>query len=68
MPEETFAELEKRGPGGAPEDLAKVKQRIAALEEELEDLRGENDFLNGEVARYHQKNKELLAQVEGKKS
>ena len=29
----------------------------------MEELRGENDFLNGEVARYVQKNKDLPAQI-----
>jgi FtsZ-binding cell division protein ZapB len=37
------------------------------LEGEVEELRGENDFLNGEVARYHQKNTDLQAQVEALK-
>ncbi|HUL60601.1 MAG TPA: hypothetical protein VLU43_15075 [Anaeromyxobacteraceae bacterium] len=52
-------------PAGAadPAEMGRLKQRIAQLEEEIGDLRGENDFLNGEVARYTQKNKELAAQL-----
>ncbi|HTT69818.1 MAG TPA: response regulator, partial [Anaeromyxobacteraceae bacterium] len=51
------------------EQVALRAQQTAAekvldeLREELEDLKRENDFLNAEVARYHQKNKELLAQA-----
>jgi len=59
--------LEKKGAGAAPEELAQLQQKVGTLEEELQDLRGENDFLNSEVARYHQKSKELQAQVDGMK-
>jgi chromosome segregation ATPase len=54
-------ELEKGGGNAA--DAAGVKDRLAKLEEELRELRGENDFLNGEVARATQKNKELQKQL-----
>jgi hypothetical protein len=37
---------------------------VQALSEELSDLKGENDFLNSEVARYHQKNKDLQTQLQ----
>jgi chromosome segregation ATPase len=61
-------ELEKRAPGrGSGDELGRLQERVKGLETEIEDLRGENDFLNGEVARYHQRNKELAAQLEGKK-
>jgi hypothetical protein len=33
------------------------------MAEELDELRGENDFLNGEVARYLQKNKDLAGEI-----
>jgi len=46
-----------------PAEIAKLKARLAKLTEDVEELRGENDFLNGEVARYVQKNKDLLAQL-----
>jgi hypothetical protein len=39
---------------------------VADLEEEVANLREENDFLNGEVARYTQKNRELTARLGGK--
>jgi CheY-like chemotaxis protein len=46
-----------------PADLARLKDSLQKLQEEVEELRGENDFLNGEVARYVQKNKDLAAQI-----
>ena len=46
-----------------PAEVAKLKARVEKLAEESEELRSENDFLNGEVARYVQKNKDLLAQL-----
>ena len=46
-----------------PAEVQKLKASVAKLTEEIEDLRGENDFLNGEVARYVQKNKDLVAQI-----
>jgi chromosome segregation ATPase/DNA-binding NarL/FixJ family response regulator len=46
--------------------LAALKARVAGLENELTDLREENDFLNGEVARYTQKNRDLSARLGGK--
>ncbi len=46
-----------------PADLARLKEALQKVKEEVEELRGENDFLNGEVARYVQKNKDLLAQI-----
>jgi DNA-binding response OmpR family regulator len=46
-----------------PAEVAKLKARLQKLTEDVEDLRGENDFLNGEVARYVQKNKDLTAQL-----
>jgi hypothetical protein len=33
------------------------------VREDVEELRGENEFLNGEVARYQQKNRELTAAI-----
>ena len=46
-----------------PAELAKLKAKLAKVEEDVQDLRSENDFLNGEVARYVQKNKDLAAQI-----
>ena len=46
--------------------LAALQARVAGLESELSDLREENDFLNGEVARYTQKNRDLSAKLGGK--
>ncbi|HEX9288286.1 MAG TPA: response regulator, partial [Anaeromyxobacteraceae bacterium] len=43
--------------------LAAAEEALGRAREELEDLKSENDFLNGEVARYHQKNKDLLTQA-----
>jgi chromosome segregation ATPase len=68
-------ELEKASakppPAPAPKadaaELATLKARVAKLGEELEELRGENDFLNGEVARYQQRNKQLQTQIESLK-
>ncbi len=58
-------ELERAGqarPAAAdPAEVAKLKALAAKLTEEVEELKGENDFLNGEVARYVQKNKDLSA-------
>jgi chromosome segregation ATPase len=45
--------------------LTALQDRVAALEGELADLREENDFLNGEVARYTQKNRDLTARLGG---
>ena len=61
-------ELEKaaaapRPPSADPSEIARLKEAAHKLEEEVEELRGENDFLNGEVARYVQKNKDLSAQI-----
>ncbi|HEY6005980.1 MAG TPA: response regulator, partial [Anaeromyxobacter sp.] len=46
-----------------PAEIAKLKSRLQKLTEDVEELRGENDFLNGEVARYQQKNKDLTSQL-----
>jgi chromosome segregation ATPase len=46
-----------------PAALQQLKAKAEKLAEEIEELRGENDFLNGEVARYVQKNKDLAAQL-----
>jgi chromosome segregation ATPase len=48
---------------GEPPDAARLRAQLAKLAEDVEELKGENDFLNGEVARYVQKNKELAAQL-----
>jgi chromosome segregation ATPase len=58
-------ELEKGGRPAAPEpvDVARMRAQLGKLAEELDELKGENEFLNGEVARYVQKNKELAAQL-----
>jgi CheY-like chemotaxis protein/chromosome segregation ATPase len=60
-----IAELEKERAelAGFADRVGHAEEVAARAREELEDLRSENDFLNGEVARYHQKNKDLLAQV-----
>jgi chromosome segregation ATPase len=60
-------ELEKGGKPAAPEpaDVARMRAQLGKLAEEVDELKGENDFLNGEVARYVQKNKELTAQLAG---
>jgi CheY-like chemotaxis protein len=60
-------ELEKKGAGAAPEELAQLQQKVGTLEADLQDLRGENDFLNSEVARYQQKNKDLQTMLDGMK-
>jgi predicted RNase H-like nuclease (RuvC/YqgF family) len=46
-----------------PAEVARLKESLQKVGDEVEELRGENDFLNGEVARYVQKNKDLLAQI-----
>jgi cell division protein FtsB len=46
--------------------VASLQARFAELETELDDLRDENEFLNGEVARYTQKNRDLSAKLGGK--
>jgi chromosome segregation ATPase len=51
-------------PAADPAEVARLKAAVARVEEELGDLRGENDFLNGEVARYQQKNRDLQAQLD----
>jgi chromosome segregation ATPase len=61
-------ELEKlvaapRPPAADPADLARLKAALAKLTEDVEEMKSENDFLNGEVARYVAKNKDLAAQV-----
>jgi predicted RNase H-like nuclease (RuvC/YqgF family) len=52
------------GGGGDPARLAAIEAKAKQLGEELEELRGENEFLNGEVARLQKKNKELQGQIE----
>ncbi len=65
-------ELEKgaRPAAAAPEpvDVARMRAQLGKLAEDIDELRGENDFLNGEVARYVQKNKDLAAQLAALKS
>jgi len=61
-------ELEKGAKGapgaaGEPADAARLRAQLGKLAEEIDELKGENDFLNGEVARYVQKNKELTARL-----
>ena len=46
-----------------PALVQQLKGAIVKLTEDLDELRSENDFLNGEVARYVQKNKDLAAQL-----
>ncbi len=46
-----------------PAEVARLKAQLAKLFGELQELRSENDFLNGEVARYVQKNKDLTAKL-----
>ena len=49
-----------RPAGGADAaEVQKLRAQVAKLTEEVEEMKGENDFLNGEVARYVQKNKDL---------
>jgi len=62
-----IAELEKERAEHVAQQaqLVVAEEALARAGEELQDLKSENDFLNGEVARYHQKNKDLLGQ--GKK-
>jgi CheY-like chemotaxis protein len=52
-------------PASAPDPavVAGLKAMVSKLGDEIEELRSENDFLNGEVARYVQKNKDLSAQL-----
>jgi uncharacterized coiled-coil DUF342 family protein len=50
-------------PAADPAERAKLEAKLAKAVEEVDDLKSENDFLNGEVARYVQKNKDLAAQV-----
>jgi DNA-binding response OmpR family regulator/chromosome segregation ATPase len=52
-------------PAADPAVVQQLKVKVDKLTADLDDLRGENDFLNGEVARYVQKNKDLLAQLAG---
>ena len=56
-------ELEKKSAEQVAQQaqIAVAEEALARAREELEDLRSENDFLNGEVARYQQKNKDLMA-------
>jgi CheY-like chemotaxis protein len=60
-------ELEKaaaaRPAAAEPADMARLKDALQKVSEEVEELRGENEFLNGEVARYLQKNKDLQTQI-----
>jgi chromosome segregation ATPase len=65
-------ELEQRAARAAAPDpaataslaaLAALQAKVDELSGELEDVRGENDFLNGEVARYTQKNRDLAARL-----
>jgi chromosome segregation ATPase len=44
-------------------EIASLKEALRKVSDDVEELRGENDFLNGEVARYVQKNKDLTAQI-----
>ncbi len=63
-------DLEKAGsgrPAADPAEITRLKQLVAKLEEDVSDLRGENEFLNGEVARYTQKNKELGSALKKKR-
>jgi len=53
--------------GASPDALAQVQAELQKVTDELEELRGENEFLNSEVARYHQKNKDLQAQLPSRK-
>ncbi len=57
-------ERQRAAPGApSPQEIAQLRERVQALEEEAQDLRSENDFLNTEVARYHQKNKDLQSRI-----
>ena len=60
-------ESEKRAAAqqGAPAELARLGERLHRLEEEVTDLREENDFLNAEVARFTQKSKEAQTRSDG---
>jgi chromosome segregation ATPase len=68
----TELEAAIKGGAGAPAEamdstvMASLQARFAELETELDDLRDENEFLNGEVARYTQKNRDLNAKLAGK--
>jgi chromosome segregation ATPase len=53
-------------PAADPAELAALKAQLAKVSGELGDLREENDFLNAEVARYTQKNRELSAKLGSK--
>ncbi len=59
------AELEerRRAQAGGTADVGRMRAQLGKLAEEVDELKGENDFLNGEVARYVQKNKELTAKL-----
>ena len=46
-----------------PAEVARLKAQLAKVAEEVEELKSENDFLNGEVARYVQKNKDLTGKL-----
>ena len=50
-----------RAAQAASERLAAAEAELVRVREEIGEMRGENEFLNAEVARYHQKNKELSA-------
>jgi CheY-like chemotaxis protein len=48
-------------------EASELKARLKKLGGELADLREENEFLNGEVARFQQKSRDLAKQVESLK-
>jgi chromosome segregation ATPase len=66
------AELERSladrsgGERATGERLAAAERELASLREEIAELRSENDFMSGEVARYHAKNLDLAARLQGK--
>jgi cell division septum initiation protein DivIVA len=64
----THASAARPPPLADPAEIAKLKARLEKLTEDVEDLKSENDFLNGEVARYQQKNKDLAAQLSSRGS
>jgi len=60
------AELEKKGqaPADRSAEVARLEESVRKLGVELVDLREENEFLNGEVARFQQKSSDLARQLE----
>jgi CheY-like chemotaxis protein len=67
MLKKRISELERSPAASATSASPDALAQLQKVTDELEELRGENEFLNSEVARYHQKNKDLQAQLPSRK-